>query len=190
MWKWATEGPWIKNKETDTEWNWKAEWGALYIAFKGSTSDMDWKQNLSFWIRPYKRMPVTWFAHSGFVTKWRSVEEEVLQLVTKFPDLPVKVYGFSQGGAVATLAHEAIRFHFPNKLILTLTWGAPRSVWFWNYWKIKDRFKGVFNKQKRQDIVPKLPPWWFGYLHVNRVKKIGRWWPTLRFKKVHMSYGD
>lgn len=183
---WTIDGPWIEG-DKDTEWKWKIEKEALHIAFKGSTSRLDWLQNFRFWVRPYKKMPVTWYAHSGLVSKWKAIEDDVLKLVTS-KNLPVKLSGFSQGGGVAILANESIRYHCPNLMTLTMTYGAPRVVWFWNLGKIKHRFLGVMNWQNRQDIVPHLPPWLFGYRHVNKIKRIGKWRPTLRFKKAHMSY--
>lgn len=183
---WITSGPWIEGG-MDTEYKYKIEKSTLHITFKGSTSRLDWRQNLRFWIRPYKNMPVTWFAHSGFVSKWKAVEDEILSLITD--DIKrVNLYGFSQGGAVAILAHESISFNFPDKYLLTSTFGSPRVVWVWNYRKIKGRFAGVINYQVRQDIIPNLPPFWIGYLHVNSKIKINKWRYFLRFYKAHMSY--
>ena len=188
---WATSGPWIENKETDTEYKYEVDGNTLYIAFKGSTGREDWKQNFSFWIRPYKNMPVKWFAHAGFVRKWKSIEDDILSIIEKEQPDNVYIYGFSQGGAIAVLAHEAVIFNYPLLDGLTLTWGAPRVVWAWNYNKIYDRFYGVIRLEKTWDIVPKLPPWIFGYKHVGVGIKMGHLIRSdmFNFKKNHMSYG-
>ena len=99
---------------------------------------------------------------------------------------PIRVYGFSQGGAIAVLAHECIRYHMPDRLIVTKTWGAPRVVAFGG--RIKSRFNGLIQIQNRGDIVPHLPPWVFGYSHVFTKFKDGKF--NSNFKQTHMSYGD
>ena len=52
--------------------------GRLTIYFEGSDGYEDWKNNLDFPARAYRRMGHTaWFAHRGFVRVWKSVEEQI-----------------------------------------------------------------------------------------------------------------
>lgn len=49
--------------------------GILYIYLQSSDGGEDWKNNLDFPARPYKRMGKTvWYAHRGFVRVWRAIE--------------------------------------------------------------------------------------------------------------------
>lgn len=191
--RWAMSGPWITNEETDTQYKYLQDGDTLYIAFQGSVSREDWRQNFSFWIQPYRDMPVRWFVHAGFIKKWKNVEDDILGIVEEKQSKNVYMYGFSQGGAIAVLAHESIIFNYPSiKEVYTLTWGAPRVIWAWNYNKIKDRFSGITRLEKTWDIIPKLPPWIFGYKHVGVGIKMGHLirHDMFNFKKNHMSYGD
>ena len=180
----AVNGPWIRNSRTDTEYKIEVD-KYVRVAFKGSTSKMDWRQNFKFWKAPYKNMMDKWYAHAGFVEKWKSIEDQVMAELVK-TEGPIRVYGFSQGGAIAVLAHECIRYHMPDRLIVTKTWGAPRVVAFGG--RIKSRFEGIVQIQHKGDIIPHLPPWLFGYSHVGVQEKVGNF--SFNFKQNHMSYSD
>ena len=193
LYDWTVSGPWTeKNEQTDTEWKWKLEDGILFLAFKGSTSRMDWLQNFSFWIRPYRKQPILWFAHAGFVRKWKSVREDVFRLIEQMQDqfVMVSASGFSQGGAVAILCHEDLKFRSISKIVCSTTYGAPRVVWFWNRWKIHPRFLGIDRYEIKSDVVPKLPPGWMGYRRVGGCLLLGERtfsWPW-EWETIHMSY--
>lgn len=184
--EWAMSGPWITKGETDTQYKYFQDKNTLYIAFQGSISKEDWRQNFSFWVQPYRDMPVRWFAHAGFVEKWKSVEDEILSLAEKSENICVS--GFSQGGAIAVLAHESIRFHDLNKSVQTVTWGCPRVVWCWNLHRISHRFEGITRHERFWDIVTHVPPALFGYLHVGKRLTQGSRWPTLKVVENHMGY--
>ena len=164
------------NKDTDTEWGYKVEDNTLYLSFQGSTSKEDWKQNFNFLKVPYKNMPKKFRVHKGFLIKWKSIEQDVLKLVTK-NITKVIIAGFSQGGAVSLLAHESIFFHFERlqNNIFTYAFGTPR-VFSWNV--PKERFKNVTYIQYGGDIVTGVPFTLMGYKHVNnnRVQLIP--WPN------------
>jgi len=178
-------------RETDTEWHWHLEGdGSLFIEFEGSTSKLDWIQNFRFHRLPYKDMPRKWRAHKGFIQKWKSVQDRVIEIVREYgqyaPD--ITVFGYSQGGAIATLAHEDIWFQFPeyrNKLF-TRTEGAPRCV----SWHAPDerwsRMKAVW---LGWDIVHQVPWIIMGYKHVGEIIHLGRkWiWPLFSIRD-HLNY--
>lgn len=200
LWKWGTSGPWITEDKTDTQWKllFSAGDGTLYLAFQGSVSKIDWLHNFMFWVFPvfrksYKRMPFVWFSHRGFYVKWKAVEDSVLCVVREHPGIKrVVVTGFSQGGAIAVRAHESLWFNFPQLRgkFRTVVFGAPRTIWFWNSWKLKERFRGLVRYEAGWDVVVKLPSVLFGYRHMGEKRKVGRKWyqPSLRFVKNHFAY--
>ena len=175
---------WIQ--KTDTEYRYELKDGVLFIEFRGSTSREDWRQNFRLWAKPYKDMPVKWYAHRGFIAKYKEVRDDILELAQGAE--VVQLSGHSQGGAVALLAIEDIRFNYPEKLVKCITTGSPRVVWCWNYRKIKNRFNGLIRKVGSRDIVPHLPPWIFGYRHVGKKKVIKNHYKIWKFEKNHMKY--
>jgi len=190
----------LGNKLTDTEWKYKVEDKTLYIAFNHSVSSKDYIHNFLFLprlMKPYKGMKTKWLAHSGFVLKWKSIEDQVEEKLRpywyqiKF----VVAVGHSQGGAIAILFHEWLKFHLEHSCIRTVTFGCPRAVYFWNFKKIKDRFFGVFNYKVYKDVVPHFPPKIFGYKDVGSKNIMlgnkGLYFPTpKKMAQAHTSYED
>lgn len=202
LFNWATTGCWIINTETNTEYKYELKDECLFICFQGSSNEffekggslhIDWKQNFDFFVKPYKNMGTLWFAHRGFLRKWKSVEEEILSVVRNSQTEKICITGMSQGAAIAGLAYESIWFHFPrfresNKLIGKV-FGCPRFTWFLNIWKVKDRWKNFSRIENGRDIVTGLPPWWFGFIHRGEkitTNKKPRW-PKISIKD-HLNY--
>jgi len=203
LYQWACHGPWFE-RDLDTEYKYEVTKDkTLRIAFKGSSNfwesnkriKVDWEKNFDIWVKAYKRTPSVWYAHRGFLSKWKAIEEEVLFLVYKYNPNKVLISGFSQGGAIAGFAHESIYFHFPkfrDNGLKTIVMGCPRFVWFWGKGGVSYRWNNFIRFECGWDVVTKLPPLLFGYSHVGTRKKIGRkWWqPSFRFKHNHLHYGD
>jgi len=135
-------------------------------------------------------MQVKWYAHAGFVRKWKGIEDNVMTLLGREQPQRVELKGHSQGGAIAILAHEGIRYNYPDIEIETHAYGCPRVVWWWNLNKIRDRFRGVLRTEHRGDIVTQLPPKILGYRHVGEVRKIGGLRGLLTPIQTHNSYGE
>jgi len=188
MYNWSTSGPWINGK-ADTQYKHKLDEGVLYIAFQGSCSKRDWLQNFMFWKKPYKEMNGTWFAHSGFVSKWKAVEDSIINIVRESEAQRVIVSGFSQGAAIAQLCHESIRFHHPIRDVFCLAYASPRVFSMVGFRHVKKRLSGITLFERWHDIVCKLPPWTMLYRKTVKPVKIDRWWPpSLRWDKTHMGY--
>jgi len=188
-WKWTTEGPWIKEESTDTEYKWQIEAGMLSIAFQGSVSKLDWWQNFSFWVKPYRGMDRLWFAHAGFLKKWKAVEMDIKKIIDAGGFDVIGVSGFSQGAAVATLCHEWIWFHYPSlrNNLFTTVYGSPRVIAF--SWKISERFDQLARVDITTDFVTKVPPCIIGYKHVGDREKYDSFYPWYKVVDNHMSYG-
>lgn len=173
-----------ENTETCTQWGWKLEDGVLNINFQGSVSKRDWIQNFDFLRVPYKSMPKKFRVHRGFLTKWKSVQADVMRVVETSEFKTLIVTGFSQGGALASLCHEDLVFR--GYVPVTYAFGSPRVFsWF----TPRDRFENLFRVTLNWDPIPGLAPWSWGYRHVGRELHYGRkprwfriWpWDHMRF---------
>ena len=182
-----------ENKETYTEWYHRIDDDTMYLSFCGSDGTYyknkklttDWRQNFSIKRVPYKDMSVKFKVHKGFLEKWKSIRDEVLNLTDGIKK--VEISGFSQGSAIALLAHEDIVFNIKIEPT-TVIFGCPRVV----SWRApKDRWKTLTRVQLSWDMVPGLP--WFigGYKHVGEFIHKGRWPSFFRFWPWdHLKYWD
>jgi triacylglycerol lipase len=191
LYNWGIHGPWRTEKTTDTQWKIDTKGDTLYIAFQGSVSKLDWKQNFRFWTKPYKQQDFKWYAHSGFTEKWKAIEDKILTIVKSENPNNIVVFGFSQGAGIAVLCHESIWYNFPylRKNLFTLTCGGPRVIWAWNKKKLDIRFTNLVRVVSTGDLVTKIPPVIFGYFHVGESITLKRIYPWYQFQKNHMSYG-
>lgn len=144
-----------------------------HLVFQGSADPkldgaMDWKYNLSAWIKPYKRMNKVWFAHHGFVTVWKAIEDhlkERLQGETK-----LVIAGYSHGAALTTLAHEYFTFNGVDTM--SYAFAGPRVLWFPPK-EIDERFDKYTLIRNTGDLVTHAAPAFTGYKHVGNSKTIG-----------------
>ena len=153
------------DSKTDTEFSIDVKAGKLYIAFMGSTSGLDWLYNFMFWRVPYRGMKKKFRVHAGFLRKYKSIQAELQEIVKENP-LPIELRGYSQGAALATLAHEDI-LYVTGRQPRTIIFASPRVI----SRKMCERFTNLLNVQHRGDIVTWLP---FFCPHVGAVRKVGR----------------
>lgn len=73
--------------------------GNVVIAFQGSNSKLDWKQNFKFWKKPYKNMKVKFRVHSGFLEIWKSCRDEIMNRLEEMNPTSITVVGHSLGGS-------------------------------------------------------------------------------------------
>jgi predicted lipase len=190
MWKWETKGPWITEPKTDTQWKHKVEEDILYICFQGSISRLDWIQNFMFWKKPYRNMKKIWFAHAGFVKKWKAIEKSVQEVIEENRISIKKIvgFGFSQGAALNVLFHEWVVFNYPDISINSISVGCPRVIGFFG--EVDERFKSFERYSIKTDIVTHAPFAWLGYRHVGKntsFKSNYRFW---KIYKNHLSYEE
>lgn len=163
-------GPW-ETSGVDTQWRFLK--GENALIFCGSNSKADWKANFAFPVVPYKKTPVRWYAHGGFVRRWKSARDDVFAWVNNLrdPNRVLVIAGYSHGAALATLAHED--FTFNGVATETTTFGAPRVLWMPGK-KVRGRFRGVKVVSVRGDIVTHVPFAWMGYRHPVSKVKLGK----------------
>ena len=148
----------------------------LYIYFEGSNGDLDWKNNLDFPVKPYKRMGNTvWHAHRGFLRVWKSVRDVIAPyLLDPAIDRAVTV-GYSHGGALAAFCHEHLWFCRPDlrERIEGYGFGAPRVYFGCMPREVALRWARFEVVRNTDDIVTHLPPTWILYRHVGQLLVIG-----------------
>jgi len=163
--------PWETwNEERDVQVRTEWEDKTLFVFFQGSQSNIDWKINFTFWIKPYKRMNAIWFAHRGFVLSYKAIRERLLEEASKAEE--IKVSGYSQGAAYAILTHEDLKYH--NMNVETVAYAPPRVFWLWGLNKIKERFEGLTLIINKGDPVTSIPFWIWGYRHKGVKVKLGK----------------
>lgn len=171
--------PYIKlDEKEDVEISIGIENRVLYITFLGSITLKDWLNNFSFWIKPYKRMKKIFFVHAGFIKIYKICQETVHCWVNKIDEYDeIIINGHSLGGAIATLCLEDVEFLREEKIHNKPSYcfaSGPRVFCFINNKTIKKRCMNLFRINFKNDVVSKLPPFWFGYKHVGNLHQIGK----------------
>ena len=198
LWNFSQKGYDRFHKKTNTEWKCLIEGEVLYLAFKFTDSIIDWIFNFFFLplpVKPYKKMKVKWYIHAGFRLKWNAIKDDVYNIIlsNKGRIKTVIITGHSQGGALATLAHELAWFHFKDLNLKTYTFGSPRTVFFRNFKKLSGRFEGIINYKTKMDIVTNVPPKILGFKDTGEKVLLGKKRIKIPTPKViyfaHADYG-
>ncbi len=148
----------------------------LYIYFQASDGKEDWKNNLDFPAKPYKRMQKTvWLAHRGFLKVWKSIEPYISKNIMNKSIKKTVIVGYSHGAAIAALCHEYVWFNRPD-LRNTLEgygFGCPRVFWGIRSEGTNKRWENFQVVRNIDDIVTHLPPAVFGFRHVGKTLEVG-----------------
>ncbi|MBQ8685421.1 MAG: lipase family protein, partial [Clostridia bacterium] len=155
----------------------RREGDALYLFFEGSDGANDWKSNLDFPAKPYKRMGKTvWFAHRGFLRVWKELEPMLAADIADKSVRKLVIAGYSHGAALALLCHEYAWYHRPDlrNALEGYGFGGPRVLWGVLTKDIKSRFESFTLVRNIDDIVTHLPPAVLGYSHVGKLLEIGK----------------
>lgn len=165
----------IIEHSTDTEVLIDKQPDKIIIAFCGSESIVDWKQNIDFILRPFPQNRKC-KVHSGFLECFLSVKNKINKILELIQNekLPVFFTGHSLGGAIATLAAVDAKMSYQNLNITCVTFGSPKpgdKNFSLLYSSLGISTYRVVNSN---DIVPSLPKWWQGnYYHVCPAYQIG-----------------
>ncbi len=149
----------------------------LELYFQDSDGIEDWKSNLDFPAKAYKRMGKTiWFAHRGFLKAWKEIEPYITSLVLDKSVKKIVICGYSHGAALAVLCHEYVWYHHPDirKSLEGYGFGCPRVFWGIKTAQINKRWESFTVVKNIDDIVTRLPPKALGYSHVGKMLKIGK----------------
>ncbi len=144
------------------------------LYFEPSKGAVDWRNNLDFPVKPYKRMDdCIWYAHRGFLKVWKSVEPYLLDTVMDRSVKELLIAGYSHGAALAVLCHEYAWFHRSDlrERMEGYGFGCPRVLWG----RVpKGRWERFMVVRNLDDLVTHLPPAIFGYTHVGQLLEIGQ----------------
>lgn len=147
----------------------------LLIFFEASHGQEDWNNNLNFRIRPYDDMNPVWYCHAGFLKVFKSVLPYLEPYINQ-PDVRrAVIVGYSHGGALAVLCHEAVWFRRPDmrKRLISFAYGAPRVLFGNVPRQVRERFRELYLIQNADDIVTRVPPALLGFRHVGNIISIG-----------------
>ena len=169
----------IPYRETGLKANyaWEKKGRTLFLYFEKSNGATDWRRNLDFPAKPYKRMGRTlWCAHRGFLAAWREIQPRVAPLIRDPEVEEIIITGYSHGAAVAVFCHEYAWFHRPElrEKLHGYGFGCPRVFWGIPAGKLLKRWEHFVVIRNLDDIVTHLPPACFGFSHVGTVLEVGK----------------
>ena len=150
--------------------------GTLYIYLECSNGLTDWKNNLDFPARPYRRMgQFPWFAHRGFLRVWKTLERYLCRDILDKGIEHIVTVGYSHGAALAVLCHEYVWFNRPDlrDAIEGYGFGCPRVFWGLRAPSLMRRWERFFVFRNLNDIVTHVPPALLGFSHVGTLISIG-----------------
>lgn len=165
FYKCAYDGDWqVAGKDTD--YKFIEENDTLYIFYKGSDSDYDWRMNFTFTQKVYKMFRV----HKGFFKEYSDVRNIILDKCYSKDYKKIIFVGYSLGGAICTLCLEDLNYHFKDKEIYGYAFESPRSL------KVPKKYrylwKNLFRIKNNEDLITHLPPKIFGYNDLGKEIKI------------------
>ncbi len=164
------------NSVGDVNYAVRRKGSVLTIFFEDSQGAADWRRNLSFPARAYRRMGRTvWYAHRGFLDAWHTVEGVLAPVIADRRVKRIVTVGYSHGAAIAVLCHEYAWYHRPElrQSLAGYGFGCPRVLWGLMGMQVKSRWKDFTVIRNLDDLVTHLPPILLGYAHVGELLEIG-----------------
>jgi triacylglycerol lipase len=149
------------------------------LVFPGTWDEHGWWHNFDIAVLPYRDMKTPFRVHRGFLKLWKSARDQIMGTIAAMAGSEITILGYSQGAALATLAHEDVGFQYPSMYCTTMAFASPRVLWAPPS-SIRARFVGLTRYTVRGDIVTEVPPAFMGYSHIGADVKLGPpafpWW--------------
>jgi len=171
----------INNPELSVECFLRRQKNVLKIAFRGSDSPENWKNDFKFWNKKVKcsKPKCKVKIHTGFLNSYKAVgiRDEILNVIDD--DIKViKICGHSLGAALSILCALDIAHSFPDRNIEVIVFGCPR-VGNREFAKQYNRLvPKTIRVENGNDIVTKIPlPMinsFLNYRHVGSKLHIGK----------------
>lgn len=160
----------VNNKETDIHgfMGYYKDMNRIVVAWRGTIDAKNWIEDFGYKKIPYSRCKGC-EVHAGFFAAYASVEksvdENIVKLMNKYPNASIAVTGQSLGGALSTFCAIELQLK-TNKVAELYNFGCPRvgndaTATFIDS-KLQTRFRVVHNR----DIVPHVPFEEMGFRHI------------------------
>lgn len=118
---------------------------------------LDWAWNLLY-------VPILGI-HGGFLLQALRIRREANALITRYRPSQVTIVGFSQGAAVGSLL--TMMFSLSGIPARGISFAGPR-VFGWLWWPFLKAVRvGITRVVYGGDMVPRVPPFIFGFAHVG-----------------------
>ena len=161
----------FNNPETDTQAFLVSNRDYAVLAFRGTevTKTADMKTDA----KAIKVSVVEGKVHGGFVTAYKSIEQQVLKGLEKVHGLPLYITGHSLGAALATVATQYLeRNHIlRDQIAACYTFGSPRVG---NREFDRDFKSAIYRVVNTTHIVTVVPLLSMGYTHIGDVRFLER----------------
>ena len=171
----------------------------VYIFFRGTQQIRDWLTDLNAFhtVYPYGNRNSKIRVHQGFIKAYKSVRSDIHRILNNIRgDLgQVIIGGHSLGGALSILCAVDIQYNFTD-CIECYPSGNPmpgNKAFAESY---NSRVPLTFRTYMRKDVVPLMPPKWFGkytnggYTHAGNPNPIGPgkfWYGLINWIKRHFK---
>ena len=165
------KAPYIR-REDGIDFAAEYEKSRLFLYFEASDGWNDWKKNLDFPARPYRRMGKTvWYSHRGFLKTFKQIEPALGAIIADPKIKKITVTGYSHGAALAVFCHEYIWFHRPDlrRKLKSYGFGCPKVVWGVLPPPIQMRWADFTVIRNGNDLITHLPPSALGYTHIGKM---------------------
>ncbi len=144
----------------------------IVLSFRGSKSKANWHYNYKI-IRIRTELCPKCKIHHGFWKAWFEIREtvkpQVLRLMEAYPDFRFVITGHSLGGALAILAAGDLRKTNEDlgRRTELYSFGAPRVGNEATAEFLSKQSNQSYRITNRRDMIPRLPPWIFGYVNTS-----------------------
>lgn len=136
------------------------------VAFRGSSSALDWVHNLIVPMRHVPTLPRNARAHSGFLCQYLSIHSDLAAAIQDADVDRVVFCGHSLGGALAAIAAAMLSLP-PDVAKCLVTFGAPRPGNAGLAALVTKACSVCTRVVHDRDIVPTMPLRCTGYAHVT-----------------------
>ncbi|KAI9136617.1 Alpha/Beta hydrolase protein [Paraphysoderma sedebokerense] len=146
---------------------------SIIIAMPGASSIKDWIDNLKgkssdLGLPNWDGAKVHHGLLGGFHIVWKQMKDVIKRLNSKYPNYRILVTGYSRSAPIAIIATvfitEQLKISVP--LIEAWSFGSPRFVNLRFNQILLNKNIQVYNVMHEGDPLSKLPPKWWGFLHV------------------------
>lgn len=173
------------SKETMTEIAFSLSGDTVTIDFQwiDTKQKTDLRLMMNILQKYYKGDNMSNLLHAGFLEKWNSIYEFVIEFILKHEPKNILLRGISGGGALAIIAHWILTKTYLQMKVNTITFGAPRVF---SIFAIKEIFKNVIQYETARDFICRLPPIFLLYKHhgkrviINHVNWFLRLFPSIK----------